>query len=135
MPKQNNGLTPTEFLAKKYFDRAEKLINGDGVPVDFKQAAEAYRQSAEGPCVPPHSQQAVEIFSAAADEGHPGGLNDLGFCYQRGLGVEQDHDKAFELFSRAADMDFAAAQNNVGDCYNFGRGVKADPEKAYMYYM
>ena len=42
MAKNNNqsGLSPTEFLAKKYFDQAEKHFTGDGVPVDFRKSVD-----------------------------------------------------------------------------------------------
>lgn len=44
---KNSTLSPTEFLAKKYFDQGEKYFTGDGVPVDFKKAVTNYEQSAK----------------------------------------------------------------------------------------
>ena len=83
--KQNGeSLSPTDFLAKKYFDQAEKYFTGDGVAVDFAKAASGYAQSAKLGYAP-------AIFS-------------LGVCYIRGMGVKHDEHRAYELIKQAADM-------------------------------
>ena len=98
MAKSGNAggenLSPTEFLAKKYFDQAEKSFTGDGVPVDFGKAFAGYTQSAKLGYAP-------AIFS-------------LGVCYIRGYGVKPDEKRAYELIKQASDAGNIDAQFTLG---------------------
>jgi len=50
-------------------------------------------------------QEAIYIFKQAANLGNIDGIIMQGFCYEYGLGVEQDDDAAFELYTKAECMD------------------------------
>ena len=47
---------------------------------------------------------ALELYTKAADLGNARGLNDLGWLYQKGFGVEQDYEKAADWFHKAVEM-------------------------------
>ena len=48
----------------------------------------------------------------------------LGFFYDRGVGVAEDAAKAVEWYERAAEQGYPRAQCNLGYCYESGKGVK-----------
>ena len=95
--KNDEALSPTDFLAKKYFDQGEKFFTGNGAKTDFAKAVANYAQSAKLGYAP-------AIFS-------------LGVCYIRGFGVTRDEKKAFELISQAAEMGNVDAQFTLGHFY------------------
>ena len=67
----------------------------------------------------------------AADYGESGAMNDIGLCYEEGMGVKRDFDKAFEWFKKSVDHGGGAcAEFNVSRCYRYGLGVEADDAKA-----
>lgn len=59
---------------------------------------------------------------------------DLGYIYDKGIGVPQDEDKAVEWYRKAADQGLAFAQFNLGKMYETGRGVPQDYVQAYKWY-
>src|SRR6266542_2579841 len=62
-------------------------------------------------------------------------LNDLGYCYQYGIGKKKDEFKAFEFYLKSAEGGNSGAQNNLGYCYQNGIGVTKDEEKAFEWYL
>ena len=50
----------------------------------------------------------------------------LGFMYDKGTDVKQDHKAAATWYRKAAEQGVTAAQCNLGLAYAFGRGVKQD---------
>lgn len=56
----------------------------------------------------------------------------LGTCYYKGEGVEQDNAKAFEWYGKAAEQGDARAQHDLGVCYYYGEGVEQDIAKAVI---
>ncbi|CAN0201994.1 unnamed protein product, partial [Hapterophycus canaliculatus] len=46
---------------------------------------------------------AVKWFRLAARQGFPQACQNLGICYQAGVGVEKDLPKALELFRQAVE--------------------------------
>ena len=77
---------------------------------------------------------AAEWYLRAAQQGHAGAQNSLGWLYQRGLGVSQDNAAAVEWYRRAAEQGHAGAQNNLGWMYQAGKGVSQDVEEAVRWY-
>ncbi|GES92221.1 Sel1-like repeat protein [Rhizophagus clarus] len=63
-------------------------------------------------------------------------LNDdeIGYCYQYGIGIEKDEKKAFECYLKAANEGNIHAQYNLGICHQNGIGVSKDDEKAFEWY-
>ncbi|MQQ10122.1 peptidase C14, caspase catalytic subunit p20 [Epibacterium sp. SM1979] len=74
---------------------------------------------------------AVSFLQRAADAGSPEAQFELAKLYERGTGVEPDHEKALALYRAAADQNFADAINDLGFLhYQGGLGLPADPQKA-----
>ena len=67
----------------------------------------------------------------AADNGVATAMNDIGLCYEEGIGMHVDYKKAFEWFKKAEDYGGGAcAEFNLSRCYQYGLGVEIDYEKA-----
>ena len=67
----------------------------------------------------------------AADLGGETAMNELGLCYEHGLGVPLCEDKAFEWISKAVENGAGAcAEHNLARCYRKGIGTKVDKAKA-----
>lgn len=56
--------------------------------------------------------------------------NNMGYLYENGLGVPQDHAKAFEYYYEAAKLESSTGKCNLGFCYLNGIGVNRDKEMA-----
>ena len=80
-----------------------------------------------------HKSYSIELQSLA-DRGDPKAINNLGSCYDRGDGVQQNHKLAFELFSLAAQKGEILACYNLGIYYEKGISCDRDIEKAIDYY-
>ena len=78
--------------------------------------------------------KAVELYRRAGDLGDSLAMNDLGYCYQKGIGVARDYKKATELYERAVALGSPLAMNNLGYCYQHGLGVPRDVTKAVELY-
>ncbi len=87
---------------------------GEGVEVDYAQAAEWHRR--------------------AAEQGHLNGMNDLGYLYRQGRGVERDFEQALYWFHQAAKRNYSYAEFNIGQMYEKGCGVQRDLGEAVNWY-
>jgi TPR repeat protein len=67
-------------------------------------------------------KEAVKLFGAGAMADHAGCANNLGHCYELGLGVEKNLEKAFIWYSMAAIKDVAIAQKSIGVLNRKGEG-------------
>ena len=56
-------------------------------------------------------------------------MTNWGYCYEAGIGTEQDLSKAIEIYQQAADLGYDVAQCNLGYCYEVGIGVEPDLQK------
>src|SRR5215469_1672615 len=97
------------------------------------------------------------LLDPAAEAGHIGAQNNLGYMFEHGEGVSADPHKAFEwiqkgmlsrihpsasktstrsnaLLDPAAEVGDLTAQNNLGYMFEHGKGVSADPHKAFEWY-
>ncbi len=61
--------------------------------------------------------KAFELYTKAAEQGHPLAQHNLGCMYDVGDGIEVDKKKAFEWFMKAAEQGDHKAQCNVGICH------------------
>ena len=61
--------------------------------------------------------------------------NNLGCCYEDGLGVDKDLKKAYELYSLAVCKDSTDTYSlgNLGSCYYYGNGCEKNFETAVHY--
>jgi TPR repeat protein len=67
--------------------------------------------------------KAIPLFESAAAAGDCLSQYYLGFAYDNGYGVTQDHTKAFIWFKRAARQGDKEGQMKVGMAYFYGHGV------------
>jgi hypothetical protein len=79
-------------------------------------------------------KSAFTYFSQAANAGHAGAQNYLGFMYQNGYGVEQNYAEAVSWYRKAANAGNANAQNNLGFMYEQGYGVTKNYAEAVSWY-
>ena len=61
-------------------------------------------------------------------------LNNLGYCYQFGIGKKKDEFKALEIYFKSAEGGYPGAQNNLGYCYQNGIGIEKDEKEAFEWY-
>ncbi|CAB4421483.1 unnamed protein product [Rhizophagus irregularis] len=69
-----------------------------------------------------------------AEGGNLSAQNNLGYCYQNGIGIEKNEKKAFEWYLKAAGKGDIYAQYNLGICYQNGIGINKDDKKAFEWY-
>lgn len=99
-------LTPQQL-----FDKAEEAFDAQ----NYKDAAALYEQAANG--------------------GHLGALNTLGYMLEDGMeGVVKDQKRAFYLYSQAASGGLSVAQYNTAHCLEYGIGTTKNITGAIKYY-
>ena len=64
-------------------------------------------------CLPRDQAQAAEWWEAAAEQGDKEVLSMIVCCYQRGIGVKQDHSAAARLLRHAADRGDETAPHSL----------------------
>ena len=77
---------------------------------------------------------AVQYYYESAKRGNAYGQDNLGYCYQKGYGVDQDYTEAVKWYRKAAEQGHANGQNNLGYCYEKGYGVDQDYTEAVKWY-
>lgn len=69
-------------------------------------------------------------YSRSALAGDASGQNNLGACYEHGLGCAQSYANAVKWYRLAAAQRHGTASMNLGYCYLYGHGVSADKAEA-----
>src|SRR5260370_20495292 len=77
---------------------------------------------------------AAQRCRKAADQGDAQAQFYVGWMYNNGQGVQQDHTQAVLWYRKAADQGDARAQCNLGLMYNNGQGVQQDHTQAALWY-
>jgi tetratricopeptide (TPR) repeat protein len=77
--------------------------------------------------------QAMELFHKAADKGNSGGMYDIGWFYENGLGVARDYTQAAAWYRKAADLGNPPAEYSLGILYADGLGVAQDKTTALVW--
>jgi len=119
---------------------------GNGISVDYVEAAAWYRKAAEqghalaqaslgtmyeaGVGVVQDYTKAVGLYRKAARQNHLAGQVNLGAMYFHGRGVQKDYRSAFEWYEKAAGQGVVLALSNLGVMYEYGLGVKRDTQEA-----
>jgi hypothetical protein len=75
-------------------------------------------------------KQTYQWYAKSALAGDANGQNNLGACYEHGLGCAQSYAKAVKWYRLAVAQELATAVMNLGYCYLRGHGVPADKEEA-----
>ena len=78
---------------------------------------------------------AVKWWLKAAKQGHPGAMQWLTTCYDRGIGVIPDSSKAAKWLLKVASMGYCDAQLRMGWYYDWGRGVPRDYSEAVKWWL
>lgn len=106
-PNTSSALTPGQ-IGDTYF------FGEDGKAQNYAVAAYYYRQ--------------------AYDEGDYEAMVNLGYLYEKGLGVEQNTTYAAYYYYQAACQGIPTAEYNMGNCYYYGWGVGEDIAEARLWY-
>ncbi len=77
------------------------------------------------------TEQAIALFTSAANQGYAAAQAKLGQIHMEG---EKDYASAMNWFKKAADQGYALAYSAIGDLYANGYGVDQDKAKALGYY-
>lgn len=78
--------------------------------------------------------KATRWYRKAADNGHMYAQYNLGWCYEKGLGVAALPVEAAKWYRKAAEQGYAPSQCNLGLCYETGEGVVKDLSIAVSWY-
>ena len=82
----------------------------------------------------PKSKTIFKSFFEQAEHGDAEAQLRLGYCYEKGNGVEQNYEKAIEWYTKSVEQGYAVAQLRLGYCYEKGNGVEQNHEKAIEWY-
>ncbi|KAF9102468.1 hypothetical protein BGX27_010983 [Mortierella sp. AM989] len=140
-----------EPLAREQYELGVKFYHGDGVDVNYAEAAERFRKAASmgyskaqhvlgrmyqnGDSILRDYTKAKEWLQKAVDQGYAPSQNSLGISYRDGgEGVPQDYRRALELFQAAAEQGYSRAYANLGEMYLQGLGVAQNNEEAIRCY-
>jgi hypothetical protein len=75
-------------------------------------------------------QETYRWYSRSALAGDANGQNNLGACYEHGLGCMQSYPKAVKWYRLSAAQQLGTASMNLGYCYLRGKGLPADRREA-----
>lgn len=78
--------------------------------------------------------KALAEWRPLAEKGMPEAQSTVGWMYQSGHGVEQNHAAALEWYTKSAAQGYVVAQHNLGIFYENGWGVKQDYKAAVQWY-
>jgi hypothetical protein len=79
-------------------------------------------------------KKAVAFMRKAAEGGYAIAQYEMGYYYDRGLGVPQDIKTAVEWWHKAAEQGIKNAIFNLAICYESGDGVPCDRKTVLKYY-
>ncbi|CAM8656656.1 COG0790 FOG, TPR repeat, SEL1 subfamily [Burkholderiales bacterium] len=80
-----------------------------------------------------HYATALRAFRPQGDAGEARAQNNLGFMYERGMGVTQSYVEAMNWYRKAADQGLPEAQFNVASLYHNGYGVEVNNSQAVFW--
>ncbi len=89
--------------AEENFDKGDRYYYGQSVRKNLTLALRSYRK--------------------AADLGHAGAQNRIGWMFEKGEGIETDYTEAVKWYRRAAEQGHVNAMNDLGYMYRQGWGV------------
>jgi TPR repeat protein len=104
----------------------EAASRGDGDAAC--QLGDMYHEGAGGLRYSPKETQ--RWYARSAMTGYSNGQNNLGACYEHGLGCAQSYAKAVKWYRLAAAQLLGTASMNLGYCHLRGHGVPADKGEA-----
>jgi TPR repeat protein len=114
VPLEEKLQSSTPMDASAQYDLAVRYYQGQGDVQDYPKA--------------------LQLFTVAAEQGHPEAQYKLGVMYSFGQGVVHDPSVAVKWFQLAAKQDLPAAQYCLGVMYSTGQGVPQDLTAAAQWY-
>lgn len=139
-----------EGLAIAQYNLAIKYQYGQGVPINYEEAAKLYQKAADveydfaqsalgylyqhGLGVQKDIAEAARLYQLSADQGNYLGQYNLACLCETGNGVPVDHEKAFHYYRLSAKQNYSYALLNLGRCYNLGLGTDFNASLAFHYY-
>ena len=78
--------------------------------------------------------EAVKYYRQAAEKGNANAQLQLGYCYDKGKGVQQNYEEAFKWFKKSAEQGYDVAENRLGTYYYKGKGVAKDYRLAVYWF-
>ena len=118
------------MMNEEQVDTYSRLVReadgGDGAAAC--RLGDMYRESLGGLRYSP--KQTFHWYSRSALAGDAHGQNNLGACYEHGLGCLQSYAKAVKWYRLAAAQRLGTASMNLGYGYLHGHGVPADKGEA-----
>lgn len=88
----------------------------------------------QGAGVEPDPLRALDLFLAAADQGHSLAAYRAGLAYQMGKGVPVDPGQAVRWFRVSAENGYPGGIYELGYSYHQGEGVAADSQEALKWF-
>ena len=132
------SLISTSHPIRRYHDNMKRTITalvlglsllvasvGIGYAQDFLKGVEAWEKG--------DFAAALREWSALAEQGNTLAQFSLGWLYEDGRGVTQDHKEAVKWYLKAAEQGFEDAQFNLGVMYMNGQGVLQNNIYAYIW--
>ena len=77
---------------------------------------------------------AFRYWQPIAQLGNTKARHNIGYLYEKGLGVEQNYAEAVNWYRLAAEQDYMESQNNLGTMYEKGHGVVRNYTEALKWY-
>ena len=112
--------------AKAFARLVEAAGRGDGDAAC--RLGDLYREGVGGTRHSP--RQAFHWYARSAMAGDANGRNNLGACYEHGLGCTQSYARAVKWYRRSSAQGLGTASMNLGYCHLRGHGVPADRGEA-----
>ena len=123
LTRDGNGVAKDADKALKLFEQAGNAGRAAG----WHSAAYLHRSAGrEG--------HAIDAWRRAAEKGHAGALDELGFSYFQGHGVPKDYRESLRITAIAAQNGSVRAKTRVADMLNRGIAVEKDPARAAELY-
>ncbi|CAB4393251.1 unnamed protein product [Rhizophagus irregularis] len=136
-----------KIIAEKGYKHAQYLLGlhyrtGEGVDKDEVKAFKLFEKLANESikCLVPNNnnkisnQKDFEYFKISMKYMNLNSLDQLAYCYYKGIGTELNLTKAFELYKKAAERGHIAAQNALGSFYEYGEGIEENSKQAVYWY-
>lgn len=79
-------------------------------------------------------REAFRWYARSALAGDPNGQNNLGACYEHGIGCSQSYENALKWYRLSANQRVGTAAMNLGYLYFYGHAVPADNEQALEWF-
>lgn len=117
-PKKSSGffswISSGGEQAEDLFKKADRYYHGQGVRKNMELAFKTYLK--------------------AAESGHAGAQNRVGWMYEKGEGVPADHAAAVKWYRKAAEQGHVNAMNDLGYMYRQGWGVPQSHQEALLWF-